>query len=48
MAELALAGTPEQVRGRIAALGEAGVSSSVFIPAGPDPVAALADLARVL
>lgn len=48
VAELALAGTPDQVRGRIAALGEAGVSSSVFIPAGPDPVAALADLARVL
>ncbi len=46
--QLALAGTPAQVRARIDALGEAGVTSSIFIPAGPDPVAALEGLARVL
>ena len=46
--ELALAGTPAQVRARIEALGEAGVTSSIFIPAGPDPLAALESLARVL
>jgi hypothetical protein len=34
--------------GRIAALGTAGVTSSVFIPAGPDPLRALTALARVL
>lgn len=45
---LALAGTPAQVRDRIGELGRAGVTSSVFIPAGPDPLAALAALARVL
>ena len=45
---LALAGTPEQVRSRIAELGTAGVTSSVFIPAGPDPLVALTALARVL
>lgn len=46
VAELALAGTPDEVRVRIAALGRAGVTSSVFIPAGPDPLAALTSLAR--
>lgn len=46
--QLALAGTPAQVRSRIEALGGAGVTSSIFIPAGPDPVAALGELARVL
>lgn len=46
VAELALAGTPDEVRARIAALGRAGVTSSVFIPAGPDPLAALTSLAR--
>jgi 5,10-methylenetetrahydromethanopterin reductase len=45
---LALAGTPAQVRDRIGELGRAGVTSSLFIPAGPDPVAALARLATVL
>ncbi|GAB3162269.1 LLM class flavin-dependent oxidoreductase [Myceligenerans halotolerans] len=45
---LALAGTPDQVRKRIDELAHAGVTSSVFIPAGPDPLAALAALARVL
>lgn len=46
--ELALVGTPEQVRARLDVLAEAGVDSSVFIPAGPDPIAALEQLARVL
>ena len=45
---LALAGTPEQVRRRIDELGTAGVTSSVFIPAGSDPIAALIALASVL
>ncbi|RPF21886.1 LLM class flavin-dependent oxidoreductase [Myceligenerans xiligouense] len=45
---LALAGTPAEVRAKIDELGRAGVTSSVFIPAGPDPLAALAALARVL
>jgi alkanesulfonate monooxygenase SsuD/methylene tetrahydromethanopterin reductase-like flavin-dependent oxidoreductase (luciferase family) len=45
---LALAGTPERVRERIGELGGAGVTSSVFFPAGPDPMAALAQLAQVL
>ncbi|MFB9953783.1 LLM class flavin-dependent oxidoreductase [Cellulomonas denverensis] len=45
---LALAGTADQVRDRIAALGDAGVTASVFIPVGPDPLAALGELAAVL
>ncbi len=48
VAQLALAGTPEQVRSRIAELAASGVDSSVFIPAGPDPFEALRSLARVL
>jgi alkanesulfonate monooxygenase SsuD/methylene tetrahydromethanopterin reductase-like flavin-dependent oxidoreductase (luciferase family) len=48
VAQLALAGTPAQVRGRIDELAAAGLTSSVFIPAGPDPVGALTGLARVL
>lgn len=47
VADLALAGTPEQVRARIDALAAAGVHSSVFAPLG-DPVAALESLATVL
>lgn len=46
--QLALAGTPAQVRARIDELAEAGVTSTVLIPAGPDPIAALESLARVL
>jgi alkanesulfonate monooxygenase SsuD/methylene tetrahydromethanopterin reductase-like flavin-dependent oxidoreductase (luciferase family) len=45
---LALAGTPGRVRQRIDELGAAGVTSSVFFPVGPDPLAALAALAKVL
>lgn len=48
VARLALAGTAEQVRARIGELGAAGVHSSVFVPAGPDPMVALRSLARVL
>ncbi|WP_167050983.1 LLM class flavin-dependent oxidoreductase [Salinibacterium sp. ZJ77] len=46
VARLSLAGTPETVRARIRELGEAGVTSSVFIPVG-DPMDALESLARV-
>jgi alkanesulfonate monooxygenase SsuD/methylene tetrahydromethanopterin reductase-like flavin-dependent oxidoreductase (luciferase family) len=45
---LALAGTPDRVRERIGELGRAGVTSSVFFPAGADPLAALGELAQVL
>lgn len=48
VAQLALAGTPQQVRGRIAELGAQGLTSAVMFPAGPDPVAMLEPLARVL
>ncbi|MFF1463091.1 hypothetical protein [Streptomyces sp. NPDC058330] len=48
VAELAVAGTREQARARIAALREAGVTGAVLIPAGKDPSAALASLATVL
>ncbi|WP_136517766.1 LLM class flavin-dependent oxidoreductase [Cellulomonas telluris] len=48
VAQLALAGTPDAVRARLAALAEAGVTSAVLLPAGPDPLAALPSLARVL
>ncbi len=46
--QLALAGTVDQVRARIAELGASGVTSSVFIPVGADPMAALRELAAVL
>lgn len=46
--QLALAGTPAQVRARIDELTAAGVTSNVLMPAGPDPLAALEQLATVL
>ncbi|MEV0949717.1 LLM class flavin-dependent oxidoreductase [Promicromonospora sp. NPDC050249] len=46
--QLALAGTPGQVRARIDDLVAAGVTSNVLVPAGPDPLAALEQLAAVL
>ncbi|MCK0116771.1 LLM class flavin-dependent oxidoreductase [Isoptericola sp. S6320L] len=46
--QLALAGTPAQVRTRIDDLTAAGVTSNVLMPAGPDPLAALEQLATVL
>lgn len=45
--ELALAGTPDDVRESIAARGEAGATTCVLFPTGPDAVAALESLARV-
>ena len=48
VAELSLAGTPDQVRGRIRARHEAGATSVVLIPADDDRMGALAGLARVL
>ncbi|GAA2976833.1 alkanesulfonate monooxygenase SsuD/methylene tetrahydromethanopterin reductase-like flavin-dependent oxidoreductase (luciferase family) [Microbacterium terrae] len=48
VAQLALAGTPAQVRARLDELAAAGVDASVFIPVGDDPFAALDALARVL
>jgi len=46
--QLALAGTPDDVRARLAELADAGVASSVFILAAPSPMTALEDVARVL
>lgn len=46
--QLAVTGTPAQARGRLDVLFAAGADSIVLIPAGPDPMAALTSLARVL
>jgi 5,10-methylenetetrahydromethanopterin reductase len=46
--ELVLAGTPEEVRARIAARHAAGATGVVLIPAAADPLAALPGLAGVL
>ena len=48
VAELALAGTPAQVRERIAARHDAGATSVVLAPVGSAGLAALTGLARVL
>lgn len=48
VSRLTLAGTPDQVRAKARALEEAGVTSSVLIPVGPEPIAAARDLARAL
>ena len=48
VARLAVVGTPDAARARLRALGEAGVTSSVLIPVGTDPSAALERLAAVL
>jgi 5,10-methylenetetrahydromethanopterin reductase len=45
---LSLSGTPERVRGRISELHDSGVTSSVLMPTGTDPLAELDSLARVL
>ncbi len=45
---LALAGTPDEVRARIAARREAGATSSVLIPVGDDRLSVLEELARVI
>ena len=41
VARLAVVGTPQVARERLEALGRAGVTGSVLIPVGADPVAAL-------
>jgi alkanesulfonate monooxygenase SsuD/methylene tetrahydromethanopterin reductase-like flavin-dependent oxidoreductase (luciferase family) len=46
--ELSLAGSADQVRERIAARGAAGATTCVLFPSGPDALAALEQLARVL
>ncbi|MEU4670328.1 LLM class flavin-dependent oxidoreductase [Amycolatopsis sp. NPDC023774] len=46
--QLAVVGTPAAVRARLAELESAGAGHVVFIPAGPDPAAAVTALARVL
>lgn len=45
--DLAVVGTPTAARARLDALFDAGVSSAVLFPLGPDPVAALDALARL-
>ncbi|WP_454050483.1 LLM class flavin-dependent oxidoreductase [Cellulomonas sp. Marseille-Q8402] len=45
---LAVVGTPEQARARLAELEAAGADAVVLAPAGPDPLAALDALAAVL
>ncbi len=46
--QLALAGTPDDVRGRLGALADAGATSAVLVPTGPDAHQLLTSLARVL
>lgn len=46
--ELALAGSPAQVRAGLEARAAAGATTCVVFPSGPDPVAALEQLARLL
>lgn len=46
--ELALAGSPDAVRARLAALAEAGLTTAVLMPTGPEPLAALDGFARLL
>lgn len=45
---LAVVGTPEQARARLAELAAAGADAVVLAPTGPDPLAALDSLAAVL
>lgn len=45
---LTITGTPEQARAAIAARHSAGATSVVLVPGGPDPLARLDSLARVL
>lgn len=45
---LAVVGTPERARHRIGELHAAGATSVILTPAGPDPMAALADLSRLI
>ncbi|GIG30629.1 LLM class flavin-dependent oxidoreductase [Cellulomonas marina] len=45
--QLALAGTPSDVRARLSALSAAGLDCSVLMPVGDDPLGALEDLATL-
>lgn len=45
---LAVVGTPDSARARIAGLHSAGAASAVLMPVGPDPLTAVKQLARVL
>lgn len=46
--QLALAGSPEAVRARLAELAAAGLTTAVLMPTGPDPMAALDAFALLL
>ena len=46
--QLAVVGTPETAKARLAELSEAGADHLILIPAGPDPFASLASLARLV
>ncbi|NUU19222.1 LLM class flavin-dependent oxidoreductase [Cellulomonas humilata] len=46
--QLAVVGTTDDARTRIGQLHDAGVTTTVLIPVGPDPLVALENLARVL
>lgn len=46
--ELALVGSPDTVRTRLESLAEAGLTTAVLAPTGPDPLAALDGFARLL
>ncbi|PPF24520.1 LLM class flavin-dependent oxidoreductase [Rathayibacter tritici] len=46
--QLAVVGAPDDARRRIAQLHDAGASSVVLMPSGPDPLRAMQQLARVL
>ncbi|MCR6688741.1 LLM class flavin-dependent oxidoreductase [Cellulomonas sp.] len=48
VAQLALAGTPDQVRARLGALADAGLTSAVLLPAAGDPAEGLESFARLL
>ncbi|WP_258045191.1 hypothetical protein [Streptomyces sp. SM11] len=48
VARLAVAGTPEEARARLAGLRAAGVTDTILAPTVPDPVGALESLATVL
>jgi alkanesulfonate monooxygenase SsuD/methylene tetrahydromethanopterin reductase-like flavin-dependent oxidoreductase (luciferase family) len=46
--QLAVVGTPDAARARLTQLDEAGADHLILIPAGPDPLGMLGQLARVL
>jgi 5,10-methylenetetrahydromethanopterin reductase len=48
LTQLAVVGTADAARARLDELGDAGVTSSVLVPVGPDPFASLTSLATLL